>query len=756
MTKKTVISAFFILSGLCSYGQTWLNNDTENNTNEKLAPANSILESFSGNIRPVICKYNAAKLISTVNDTSCNIIISQFNKRGDFKKAEITFEFTIPDKTENAGTAVAIDLNKWSEDNYVMIPASVYNGNRNRIEQRDYATGLNREDLYRKDLPLTTALVPHLSTEKGTTSKIEVNSSNATTPAICAWDRNSKKGVILLAEQGIKFNDQIIDNGLIVEENEDKTKAVLVVSAPGVREFKPEFIGFSESPDRSIKTEGTTKIDIKIQIYTFTAENTAQFLDIFTSLRKELTGENNPRNIIPSSEVIKKMTKNIDNRYYAENGTEFYCPENANWISFGWIGGLINTFPMIALADSEHRQKVSNTFDFAFAHGQGESGYFYGALNYDGKPFGREGYDEFPEIVLTRKNSDVLFWGIKQFMLLKSQGNSVKPEWEHNIKRLADAFVNTWEKSGTWGNFLNNKTGEVAVYNTTSGAMTVGGLALAAEYFNNNKYMTVAKEAAEHYYNDHFLELGMTTGGCADILQNADSETAVALMTSFMALYETTGEKIWLDRSQDLANLCATWTVSYDYILPKETPLAKLDARLSGAVWASTQNKHGAPGFCTSSGDPLFKIYRQTGDKRYAELMRDIIHAHAEGIQPNGLITERLTYCDADSRGSRGDGGKTGWNELNGALMAMEIPGIYIRKDQNEIYVFDHVEAKIASSNSKELIVTITNPTDYDAEVSVLAETVKDLQTPIGYTSFKDWEKVKVASKSTVNYTILK
>ncbi len=46
-----------------------------------------------------------------------------------------------------------------------------------------------------------------------------------------------------------------------------------------------------------------------------------------------------------------------------------------------------------------------------------------------------------------------------------------------------------------------------------------------------------------------------------------------------------------------------------------------------------------------------------------------MIHAHAEGIQPNGKITERLTYCDADSRGSR-DGGKTGWNETNGALMA--------------------------------------------------------------------------------------
>ena len=64
------------------------------------------------------------------------------------------------------------------------------------------------------------------------------------------------------------------------------------------------------------------------------------------------------------------------------------------------------------------------------------------------------------------------------------------------------------------------------------------------------------------------------------------------------------------------------------------------------------RNKHGAPGFCTQSGDALFKLYRSTGDASYAELLRDVIHAHAEGIQPNGKIKARLTYCDADSRGS--------------------------------------------------------------------------------------------------------
>ena len=122
-------------------------------------------------------------------------------------------------------------------------------------------------------------------------------------------------------------------------------------------------------------------------------------------------------------------------------------------------------------------------------------------------------------------------------------------------------------------------------------------------------------------------------------------------MTSLMALHEITGEKRWLEMSRNLANLVATWTVSYDYELPKETELGALGAKLAGVYWASTQNKHGAPGICTSSGDALFKIYRATGDRRYAELLRDIAHAWQEGVKPGGGIGERLTYCDADSRG---------------------------------------------------------------------------------------------------------
>lgn len=708
------------------------------------------------NIRLLECSYNEAELkhCEEINSSSNWEVRTEQTMANGGKL--YTFSFTARRDMKDAGVAVAFDRYGWTSDNYVMIPSSVYNGNRQRIVNRSYATGLDKTDYNRKDLALTSNPIPQLSPEFGAPSRLEINVSNVATPAMTMLERGKKSGTILLTDQGIEWDKQLLDHALIVEETPDRSIASFVVSAPGVRERKPEFIGFSKSPDRGIQVKKGDRIVIRVTEITFPCEDVPVLLARFMKDRKLHTAGEAPRNLMPMSEVLTRMVRNIDDRYYVGDQWEYYCPENADWISYGWIGGLMNTYPMLALGDEDHLRKVKNTFDFGLPRAKGKSGYYYDVLGSDGKVLYRDAAVNNPGIGLTRKNGDVLYWMVKQFMLLKEQGkaNVIDAGWETNVRLLADAFVNTWKKQGTWGNYLDVETGNVAVYNTTSGAMAVAGLALASEYYNNPAYLEVACEAAADYY-DNFALVGFTSGGCGDILQNADSETAVALLTSLMTLYEITGKEQYLKQAGDLANLCATWTVSFPYRLPEDTPLAKLGANLTGAVWASTQNKHGAPGFCTQSGDALFKLYRSTGDTSYAELLRDVIHAHAEGVQPNGKITERLTYCDADSRGSRGDGGKTGWNETNGAMMALEIPGIYVRTDIGSLYVFDHVEAKIVKQSNKQLVLQITNPTAYDATVTIFAENAEESVRPLGDNAFLQWkDKVTVKAGKSVNYKL--
>ena len=708
----------------------------------------------SRTLRLLDCRYDEARLQSateiTPNSAAWTVDVQN---SGD---SSYVFTFRARQALRDAGVAVAFDQYGWSSDNYVMIPSVVYAGNRQRIVNRQYATGLDATDYYRRDLALTSNPIPQLSPEFGAPSRLEVLVCNAATPAITWLDRKNHNATILLTDQGIERDGEVKDHGLIVQESLDRDIASFVISAPGVREKKPQFIGFSPSPDRGITVQPGDSIVIRVTRLNFPASDVPQLLARFMHDRKRHTAPSTPRNLMPMSEVHQRMIRNIEERYHVSPVGEYYCPENADWMSYGWIGGLMNTWPMLALDDTMHLRRVANTFDFALLRGYGESGYYYDVLGADGKPLLRDAAKENPGIGLTRKNADLLYWLVKQFDLLRKQGRSdaIRPEWTQRVQKLADAFVKTWQTEGTWGNYLDLKTGDIAVWNTTGGAMAVGGLALASKYYNNPEYLAVARKAADFYYHD-FARRGFTSGGCGDILQNADSETAAALMTSLMTLYETTGEKCYLEQCRDLANLCATWTVSFRYRLPAETPLAKLGADLTGAVWASTQNKHGAPGFCTQSGDALLKLYRATGDTLYAALLRDIIHAHAEGVQPNGKITERLTYCDADSRGSRGDGGQTGWNETNGALMAVEIPGIYLRTDLDRCYVFDHVTIQKTERDDRHITLTLHNPTAFDATVTILAENAAQAALPLGDNAFLQWnDKVTVKAGRTAKIKI--
>lgn len=754
--------------------RTWLPTGTSATNSPQESPATREIDAFlkeaNARLRPLVCWYSNAQLEASrslsagkleLPGSSWDLSLGTQAVEGTPDARDVTLSFTLrKGMATSSGVAAAFDFTNWSEDNYVLIPAAVYNGNRYRTVGRGYAAGLDPADQYRKDLPLTQSNVPRLSIEKTTPSKLEVNSSNVTTPAVCIFDRKAKRGFILLAEQGGRdganqflrnTHGEILDHAFAIEESADRSRATIVVSAPGVRESKPEFIGFSNSPDRGIAWKAGDTVRMKFRVYSFATPDIPGLLDRFMSVRKSVTGPNHPRLLIPASQVATWMTQRIDSRYLQKGDVKFYCPENGPWIAFGWIGGWINTFPMLTQGDEMHLERATNTFNFGLK-AQEPSGYFHYAIRDDGNTSFR---DPGKDMNLARTSGDTLFWMMKQFLLLKAQDRSkaIQPEWEASMKKLADAMVTTWRKNGEWGKLINVKTGEVAEYNTTGGASIIGGLALASGYYRNEAYLATAKDAAEALYQRDFVKQGQTSGGCADILQNADSETAAAFMTSLMALYEVTGEKRWWEMSRNLANLVATWTVSHDYELPKSTELGGLGAKLAGVYWASTQNKHGAPGICTTSADALLKIYRINGDTRYAELLRDLIRAHGESIRPGGFTNERLTFCDAESRGSRGDH-VTGWNETNGILMAQEIPGIYLRTDVDRFYVFDAVEAKVLKREAGGVTLTIRNPTQHDAQVSIFAENASQAAKPQGYTALLRWPKVPVKAGAEIRVTI--
>jgi len=189
--------------------QTWLPVGAP--VTSSAAEAEALLRNLPGPLRLLACWYEGSKLAAsrpfakgelTTPSTKWNCAVRTQLVAEDQDALDLTVSFKLAEGAAmSAGAAVAFDFTDWSTDNYVLLPAAVYNGNRYRTVGRGYAAGLDPSDYYRKELPLTQTVVPRLQVESSQPSKLEVNSCNLTTPAVCVFERKARRGFIVLAEQ---------------------------------------------------------------------------------------------------------------------------------------------------------------------------------------------------------------------------------------------------------------------------------------------------------------------------------------------------------------------------------------------------------------------------------------------------------------------------------------------------------------------------------------------------------------------------
>jgi hypothetical protein len=735
------------------------------------ADLDDFLKPVTGSAWPTVCSYDGSKLTNSrafeggqvrtkAATWTCELRETPVKGQADARDLTATFKLT-DGSAPSAGVAMDFVFADWSRDNYLLVPAIIYNGNRFHALGGAYMPPFPREMYFNPKLPLTIANNPRLSVEPGQASKIELLTGNAATPAICFYSPSKRRGFILLTEQRTRFGN----TGLLIEENALQDRITCTVSAPGVRERAAHFGGFGPSGDAAADWKPGDDVTLKLRLYCFPADGIPALLEKFMAVRKSLSGPNQPRNLASMSKIRDMIVPRFKGRWMTVPAGSYYAPENSPHFQLGWVSGFMQT-PMLAIDDPLEREHICRQIDFVVGKLQAASGFFYGGITSDGQLRPDHTFDS-RRLALTRKNADALLMFFKFFQILKAQGRGdlIKPEWERSARRLAQAFVNAWKKSGEFGQYLDPATGEVAVYNTTGGAIAPAGLALAARYFNEPEFLRVAIAAADFYYRRDVAGLGLTSGHVGDTAQDIDSESAFGFLESLMALYWATGDRAWLDKARTEANLGATWVLSYDYHFPPQSEIGRLDGHMAGAVFANTQNKHAAPGICTASGDYLFKLYRATGDVRYAELIRDIQHAHVEATEMpghptchagNGASMERIQPSDAEGKGAVGNFYPTqnAWTELNNLMMALELPGVYLRTDKGNIFVFDHIEARDVRRDDAGVTMTLFNPTRWPASVTIFGETAQQAAQPLAYTAYLKWPRVELKAGESKEVTI--
>ncbi len=634
-------------------------------------------------------------------------------------------------------------FDNWSTNNYVLLPAAAYNGNRFESRRIAYSPKLfDPRDIGPAKAPIISD-VPRLNISEGP-SEIHDRSGAVTTPSIGFYAPATSEGFWLLTTQATRLGDY----GYKITETRDRRRSVLSVSAPVVRELNQYHIADNQYPstDHAPDWQEGDSVDMRISLFSFDCPNIQALFTCWNDIRHHLIPRPAPLMSVPFSSTFNiQMEKfNRDNwveqhGYYSVGMREMFLQD---WQT-GWTGGMITTYPLLFHGDDVTRQRVLRNFDFLFPKGISPSGFFWDSGETSRGIFHWYGGDiRKPHTAnwhLIRKSADALYYIIKQFKLMRAKGIPVKPGWEEGTWQVAEAFLNLWKTHGQFGQFVDARTGMIVVGGSTSAGIAPAALALTADYFKNPSYLSIAEEAAEYYYHQ-FVCNGLSMGGPGDALQNPDSESAYGLLESFALLFEHTGKKAWLDRAEAVACQFATWVMGYDYVFPEASTLGKLGVKTRGAVFANTQNKHGSPGICTHSGLALLRLFRATGKKKYLELLRDIARfipqmlSHpknpTEGM-PIGWMTERVSTTDWFEGIGELMYGST-WAETALMLTATEIPAVYVIPDKDFAFAFDALEARLVDGEDKPSRLWLKNPSGETVTATIMAETAGERAKPLG------------------------
>ena len=218
---------------------------------------NKALKAISGTIQLGVRKYEdinpVDKFVLTQN--SLQLTFDNWNMQLHAKPVashpealDVTASFKLTDGVSlSTVLAVSFDFSKWSRDNYVMVPAIVYNGNRYHSIGASYNPAYTKDMYYNPNVPLTISNNPRLAIEQGKASLVELQTGNAATPAMCFYSSAAKKGFIVLTDQQSKWGN----HGMTIAENATQDSCSFSLSVPAMRKLAPGFGDFHKSGDKA-------------------------------------------------------------------------------------------------------------------------------------------------------------------------------------------------------------------------------------------------------------------------------------------------------------------------------------------------------------------------------------------------------------------------------------------------------------------------------------------------------------------------
>lgn len=209
----------------------------------------------------------------------------------------------------------------------------------------------------------------------------------------------------------------------------------------------------------------------------------------------------------------------------------------------------------------------------------------------------------------------------------KEQGRR-HDEWVAWARSFADWLLSQQSPEGAFPRAWEPVTGKVVDDSPQSSYTVIPYLLLLSELTGEAKYREAAIKAGTFCWNNGQRN-GIFVGGTIDNPDVVDKEAGTLSLEAYLALYDATQDKKWLERAKTAANFAETWMYIWDVPMPVDENNEDLHWKKGvptvGLQLISTGHSL-VDAYMAFDADEFAKLAVLTGDEHYREVAVILLH----------------------------------------------------------------------------------------------------------------------------------
>lgn len=329
----------------------------------------------------------------------------------------------------------------------------------------------------------------------------------------------------------------------------------------------------------------------------------------------------------------------------------------------GFVGRvLLNAFNSLEYGESVHNQRLisvgTQIYDSYLENGFVKEGFFRELWSPDGET----------DIYSIRRQSEGAYAALL-YLDYEHKKDRKHPQWEDKIKHLLDAMIQLQNDDYS---FPRKFKADAQIVDASGGssACIIPTLVMASSYFNNKKYMDVARKTADYIEKELVSKADYFSSTLDANCEDKEASYYTATAYYYLAMNSKGKERAhYVDMAKEAAYFAATWYYLWDVPFAKGQMLGDMGFQTRGWGNVSVENNH-VDAYVFDLATVFEWLSTETEELRFSQLallMRTSMHEqllpypnHMCGVAKIGYHPEVVQHTQWDY----GRNGKGYYNDI--------------------------------------------------------------------------------------------